>query len=416
MRTKKVLFISLLLIFILLTSGCLGGFFNKNKAPEIISVAVINAKVGVEYTYEVIATDADDDPLTYTLVEGECPEDMEIDETNVISWIPTEDGNYQVIVEVNDGKKSSFQKFTIIVAEALLESIVVVPSEMTVYVGNSEDISSITAHYDNETTSSIELNSDDVSYSSDDEAVAAVSTTGVVTGVSAGEAIITVSYTENYTEEDDITKTDTITVTVPPALSYIKVEPEFMNIFVGSSQPITSIKAYYEGSTTPADIALNDANASYAVDSIDTPDIITVNALGVVTGVTASDDDWKTITVSYTEGTITKTDIIYVKVEPAPVILIAISVTPPTMVIPVDNSQPIIQIRANYSDTSFVDIDGAGLISEDISYEPSDGPIAKVNNSGVVTGVSVGTATITVSYTEEGITMIDTVIVTVTAL
>ncbi|HDK25680.1 MAG TPA: hypothetical protein ENG48_01150, partial [Candidatus Atribacteria bacterium] len=309
--TKKIIFLLLLLVSISFTTGCLGGLFN-NK-PIIESTPEDTAKVGIEYTYEIVATDPDaDDVLTYSLTEK--PDGMIINETSgAVNWTPTEAqvGEHQVIIEVSDGEASVSQNFTITVAEALLSSIEVVPSEMSILKGSSETITSITAHYDNETTAVIEIDSTDVvSYSSDDDGIATISELGVVTGVDRGTAIITVTYSE-----EEITVTDTIDVTVLLKLNFIKVLPEFMIIYEGNSQSITSIKAYYEGSTTPVDIALNEA--SYEVDSSGTPGIIIVNDSGVVTGVSAS-PDWQTITVSYTEGAITKTDIIYVKVEETP--------------------------------------------------------------------------------------------------
>jgi hypothetical protein len=54
MRTKKIIFLLLLLVFFLFTSGCLGGFFN-NK-PIIGSTPETTIKVGIEYTYEIVAT------------------------------------------------------------------------------------------------------------------------------------------------------------------------------------------------------------------------------------------------------------------------------------------------------------------------------------------------------------------------
>ena len=403
MRTKKVLFLLLALVFLSFTTGCLPGLFNQK--PIIGSTPGTTAKVGVLYTYEIVATDPDGDTLTYALVEDEYPEGMTINGTTV-SWTPTVDqlGPNPVTVEVNDGKVSVFQTFTITVEEALLDSIVVVPSEMTIYIGDSEDITSITAHYDNETTADIELDCDDVTYSSNHTNIATVNASGEVTGVSAGTATITVSYTESYTEADDITKTDTIDVTVPPNLNFIKVLPEFMIIYEGNSQPITSIKAYYEGSTTPADIALNDAN--YISNH---PTIASVNTSGVVTGVSAS-EDWQTITVSYKEGNITKTDTVYVMVEEAPLVLDYISVFPSTMTLVEEESEFIDRIRAYYYIGDPVDIE---LTSADVEYDSSNEAIATVSDSGEITGESVGTATITVSYTETGITETDTVAVTV---
>jgi len=383
----------------------LGGLFN-NK-PIIGSTPDTTAKIEIEYTYEVVATDPDGDTLTYTLSVK--PEGMTINEqTGAVSWTPieTQIGEYQVIIEVSDGKDSISQTFAITVAETLLSSIEIVPFEMGIFKGNSETITSITAHYDNETTAVIEIDSTDVvSYSSDDDDIATVSELGVVTGVDRGTAIITVTYTEG-----EIIVTDTIDVTVPPNLSYIKVLPEFMIIYEGNSQSITSIKAYYKGSTTPADIALNEA--SYEVGSSGTPNIITVNTSGVVTGVSAS-PDWQIINVSYTEGSITKTDIVYVIVEELPVILDSISAFPLTMTLVEGASENIVTIRAYYSNGSSVDLEGAALTSENIIYDSNHESVATVNNSGEVTGISTGTAAVAVSYTEAGITKTDMVNITV---
>jgi len=400
-RTKKIIFLLLLLTSISFTAGCLGGLFN-NK-PIIGSTPEDTAKVGIEYTYEIVATDPDDDTLTYTLLVN--PDGMTINETTgAVSWTPTEAqaGDHQVTIEVSDGEDSVPQTFTITVAEALLDSIVVVPSEMSVLIGSSETITSITAHYDNETETEIELDTADViSYNSDAEDIATVSDLGVITGEAAGTAIITVAYTEG-----EITLSATIDVTVLLNLSYIKVLPEFMIIYEGNSQSITSIKAYYEGSTTPVDITLNEA--SYEVDSSGTPGIIIVNTSGVVTGVSAS-PDWQTITVSYTEGSITKTDTIYIIVEELPAILDSISAFPSPMTLVVGESDNFDIIRAYYSNGSHKDLelDAAGLI-----YGSSNEDVATID-SGVVTGVSAGTATIAVSYTEAGITKTSMVTVTV---
>ena len=406
MRTKKIIFLLLVIVFLSFTTGCLGFFNNK---PIIGSTPGTTAKVGIEYTYEIDATDPDDDVLAYSLSdESEKPTGMVINgTTGAVSWIPTEAQvgvEYQIIIEVNDGNVSVFQNFPITVVEAELSSIEVVPSEMRIPIGDSETIASITAYYDNETTAEVELNSTDVSYISDDEEIATVSELGVITGVTEGTAVITVTYTEG-----EITKTATITVTVPSNLNQIKVLPEFMIILEGNSESITSIKAYHEGSTTPVDIALNEA--IYTVDSTDTSDIITVNASGMVTGELAS-EDWQTVIVSYTEGSITQTDTVYVKIELPPIILTSpLTVLPETMEIAAGDTKNITDIIASYNNETTKNI---ALNSADVDYISSNTGVATVDTTGVVTAVAVGTAAITVSYTETGITEIDTVAVTVT--
>jgi len=90
--------------------------------------------------------------------------------------------------------------------DATLVSISVLPEAMTLSVGGSQTITSITASYDTVADATIPLA--ECSYSSDNPGVATV-TTGNITGVSAGTATITVTYTEGT-----ITQTDTIEVEV----------------------------------------------------------------------------------------------------------------------------------------------------------------------------------------------------------
>jgi len=293
------------LVLISFATGCLGGLFN-NK-PIIGSTPEDSAKVGIEYIYEIEATDPDADVLTYSLTEK--PIGMTINETTgVVIWTPTDTqiGYYQVIIEVSDGKVAVSQNFTISVAEALLSSIVVVPSEMSIYIGDSETLTSITAHYDNETEAEIELDSDDVSYNIDSTDIITV-TSGVVTGVSEGTETIKVSYTESYTGEDDITDTADIIVTVQekPILETIFVEPIRMIMYVGASQSITFITASY---TNADDASIEPSLANY--NSLH-PAIATVNSSGVVTGVAVGET---TVVVTYTEGGITEMDTVEVEV------------------------------------------------------------------------------------------------------
>jgi len=90
--------------------------------------------------------------------------------------------------------------------DAILVSITVLPETMTLSVGDSQKLTSITASYDIAADTTIPLA--DCSYSSDNPGVATVAN-GTITGVSTGSATITISYTEGA-----ITQTDTIEVSV----------------------------------------------------------------------------------------------------------------------------------------------------------------------------------------------------------
>jgi len=209
-KNKKLL-ISLSVFFIaFLFTGC----FLFNSSPIIESDPVTTAKEGGIYTYDVEATDPNEDTLTYSLTVS--PTGMTINSTTgVISWTPTESqiGENEVVVEVSDGSRSTIQEFTIIIDETLLTSIEVLPTTMSIVAGSSKTITSVTAHYDNGTSAGIALTV--CTYVSSSTSVTV--TNGVITVLSSCSPI-TATISVNYTE-NDVTKSDTVTVTVPAPAS-----------------------------------------------------------------------------------------------------------------------------------------------------------------------------------------------------
>jgi len=109
-----------------------------------------------------------------------------------------------------------------------LSSIEVSPETMNIGVGDSQSIDSITAYYNNGSTTDISLNA--CTYISSNTGVATVDT-GVITAVAPGSATITVGYNEN-----DITKIDTVAVTVSsevnhaPVISNLTANPSSIDI------------------------------------------------------------------------------------------------------------------------------------------------------------------------------------------
>jgi len=207
-KDKKLLLTLSLIIITFLFTGC----FLFNIPPVIESDPITTAKEGAVYAYDVEATDPNEDILTYSLTVS--PTGMTINSTTgVITWTPTESqiGENEVVVEVSDGSKSATQSFTITVDETLLTSIVVLPTNMTLEIGESKTITSVTAHYDNGTEANITLTT--CTYESDKPGTATVSPSGTIKGIASctasTAAIITVSYTEDAT-----TKTDTISIVV----------------------------------------------------------------------------------------------------------------------------------------------------------------------------------------------------------
>lgn len=87
----------------------------ENEPPQITSIPIEVAYANEEYRYDVNATDADDDDLTYGLKEK--PEGMKIDEkTGLITWFPSEEminSTQYVEVYVSDNMTKSYQSFII---------------------------------------------------------------------------------------------------------------------------------------------------------------------------------------------------------------------------------------------------------------------------------------------------------------
>ncbi|MCB1765327.1 MAG: hypothetical protein KDJ22_04575 [Candidatus Competibacteraceae bacterium] len=90
-----------------------------NRDPQIISSPVTTATVGQPYRYDVNATDADGDPLSYAL--NVSPTGMSIDANGLITWTPTAAGEVSVTVEVSDGQGGkAIQSFNVQVQEESL--------------------------------------------------------------------------------------------------------------------------------------------------------------------------------------------------------------------------------------------------------------------------------------------------------
>ena len=407
MRSKKILLSSVfILIMALLSSGCFPGGL-LSGLPVIESISNQTGKVGQEFIYQVIAYDPDKGGLTYSLTEK--PVGMQIgSSTGLINWTPGENqiGTFTVKVKVSNGNGFNLEQFEITIEDAStisgsLTSIQVSPVVMSIYMGYSFTINSITAFYNDEKSSaSIALNL--AVYQSSNANIATVNNSGLITGVSAGPAVITVSYTEG-----GITKTAAIGVTVveiPKVLTSIVVLPSSMSMNIGDSETVASITAHYDdGSNTIIGLDLASYNSNHT-------NIASVNTAGRVTGISAGS---ATITVSYTESGITKTDTVSVTVSEVPKVLTSISVLPSGMTLEIGESRAITSVRAYYSNGT-----NAYIALNACTYVSSKPNIATVSSSGVIRGIDSCTAAtaavITVSYTEDGITRTDTVSVVVT--
>jgi len=184
--------------------------------------------------------------------------------THTIKLTLTNYLNYSGVMSVTAHQTAKLNlNLTPATSAVYLVRISVSPSSINLMVGESKAIDSVTAYYSDSSTANVPLvNCIFEPYHTYDPTCTYVNSSGLITGISTGTALILVTYTEGI-----ISKTDTITVNVTTApitsgiLSYVKVLPSTMNLSVGESQTFDSVTAYYSDSST-ANINLSDCNYS----------------------------------------------------------------------------------------------------------------------------------------------------------
>ncbi|PAR93775.1 putative Ig domain-containing protein [Vibrio cholerae] len=111
-----------------------------NRAPIITSTPSELIVQGSTYQYQLVATDEDNDILSYALVQY--PEGMTVTTSGSIEWIVPANlqlGTYSVSVEVSDGTVSVVQRFDISVTASTVNSPPEITSfpTLTAYLGQS---------------------------------------------------------------------------------------------------------------------------------------------------------------------------------------------------------------------------------------------------------------------------------------
>ena len=251
---------------------------------------------------------------------------------------------------------------TITVATVPVETVTVTPGAGTIQVSATIQLTAQTFDVNGGT-----LTGRAVTWTSGNSGVATVDASGLVTGQSAGVAVITAT-------SEGKSATATITV-IPIPVATVNVAPGAATVVAGGTQQYTATTLDSNGNgLTGRSVTWTSDNAAVA----------TVNASGLVTAVGVG-----TTTIRATSEGITGTATI--TVTPPPVA--SVDVTPPTASIVVGATQ---QLTATPKDAN-----GNALTGRAVTWSTSDATVATVDTNGLVTGIAVGTATITA--TSEGV-------------
>lgn len=299
-KNTRILTLVFAVAFLTLLTGCLTP---PNQTPIITSDPITTATVGVEFTYDVNATDPDGDTLTYSLDIK--PSGMTINSaTGLIKWIPTAEGDYPVVVKASDGTLDITQDFTIVVSEPLAIN----QAPIIYSTPSAAAIVEVAYTYDVDAT---DPDGDILTYSltTYPSGMTINSANGLIwwipTSAQVGNNLVTVTVSDGALID---TQSFAITVSVVEPepeleLTGIKVDPKIMNLFEGESKTITSVTATYEIREYEVPIALG--SCTYTSSATE---FATVSDAGLVTAVV---EGTATITVSY-EG---KTDTLEVTVK-----------------------------------------------------------------------------------------------------
>ncbi len=239
---------------------------------------------------------------------------------------------------------------TLTVQVAGVRGITVSPAATAIRVGDSQAFTaSVSADAGISTA---------VQWTSTNPAVASVSATGVVVGVSVG------STTVRATSVADAKFTATATITVSAQRS-VTVAPASASITAGQSLPLTATVQLDAGLST-AVLWRSSATA-----------IATVSTTGVVTGVANGS---ATITAASTVDTLVRG-------------FSTITVLPSVRGVTVSPTAAALFLGATQQLVGTVIVDGS--VSTALTWRSGNPAVASVSNAGVVTGLTLGTTTIT---------------------
>ncbi|WP_253256817.1 Ig-like domain-containing protein [Microcystis aeruginosa] len=90
-----------------------------NRPPVFVSNPVVSGNINTEYRYDADATDADNDNLTYSVINA--PNGLVINQnTGVVTFTPTVSGATEITLQVDDGKGGiATQKYNLFVSQSI---------------------------------------------------------------------------------------------------------------------------------------------------------------------------------------------------------------------------------------------------------------------------------------------------------
>ena len=281
-------------------------------------------------------------------------------------------GTFKVVAHGN--QTTATDTATVTVAQLPVAQVLVTPAVVSVLIGAGVQLTATPQDANGNPLSGRVVN-----WSTSDAAVASVNSGGLVTGVAAGAATVTAT-------SEGQTGTSAVTVSTVPVAS-VSVSPASASLQTGQTVQLTA---------TPKDASGNPLSGRAVNWSTSNATVATVSSTGLVTGGGAAGS----ATITATSEGHSATSAISVTSVP----VASVSVTPASASLSTGRTT---QLTATPRDAS-----GNPLSGRAVSWTTSNGAVATVSSSGLVTGAAAGSATITA--TSEG--QIGTSAITVTSV
>jgi len=264
------------------------------------------------------------------------------------------------------------------VAEQVYNVLSVVPSSSSLTVNSTQQLQVTLTNSQSGSETDV---TNSCSYISANQSIATVSSSGLITAVSVGNTNISITYKS---------LTTSVPVTVTTNLKSILADPSNISIAVGSSQQLQIISIDNQGNTNDVTSNCTFTSNSTSIAQVTSQGLAEAESIGSTT-----------ITVSY-QGLTTNVNVNVTGVanngnssSSTPIInnstVSSISTNESSYTID-ENQTEQLTVTANLSSGSTYNI------TQSSSYSSSNSNIASVSSSGLITGIGVGTTTITVSY------------------
>ena len=246
-----------------------------------------------------------------------------------------------------------------------LTAIAVSPSTSSLAIGATQQFTA-TGTYSDGSTANV---TPQVSWTSSNPALAKVSTTGLAAGVNPGTVMVTATLNS---------KSGSAQITVPQptfTVTSIALSPSTSSLAVGANQQFTATATNSDGSTTnvTSQVSWSSSNVSLAK----------VSATGFVTALSTG-----SLTITATLNGIVGSAQVTV---PPPVTVSSIVISPSTSSVVVGATQQFTAI-ATYSDRSTT------AITTQAAWASSNASLATTNSSGLASGLTPGTVTISATF------------------